>query len=154
MSNKIMLIIGIIALLFMLVVGAGFYMMWSKMSSLAVQTNAETEELEIPEDEPETLGAIYSLDTFIVNLADKEGKRYLRITLDLEYNDENLDEELEKRLPQIRDSILMIIPDKKYHEINTADGKKGLRDELMAVINGLLKTGQIINIYFSEFVIQ
>ena len=63
-------------------------------------------------------------------------------------------EELEKRLPQIRDKILMILPTKQYADIATTTGKLALRDEIMASLNTFLKKGQISNIYFTEFVVQ
>jgi len=34
------------------------------------------------------------------------------------------------------------------------EGKKALRDEIMASVNKLLVTGAVINIYFVEFVVQ
>ena len=100
------------------------------------------------------LGPIFPLDTFIVNLADKGGKRYLRITLDLELDSEELESEVAKRLPQVRDSILTILPTKRFEDISSAKGKIALRDQMLERINGLLARGQITNIYFKEFVVQ
>jgi len=100
------------------------------------------------------LGPIFPLDTFIVNLADKGGKRYLRITIDLELDSEELESEVAKRLPQVRDSILTILPTKRFEDISSAKGKTALRDQMLERINGLLARGQITNIYFKEFVVQ
>ena len=36
------------------------------------------------QDQTTALGTLFSLDTFIVNLADQERNRYLRVTMDLE----------------------------------------------------------------------
>ena len=63
-------------------------------------------------------------------------------------------DELEKRMPQIRDTILMILPSKQYADIATTQGKIALRDEIMAKLNAFLKKGQINTIYFTEFVVQ
>jgi flagellar protein FliL len=62
--------------------------------------------------------------------------------------------EVEQHLPQIRDALLMILPTKQYADIATTTGKTALRDEIMAKLNTYLKTGQIANIYFTEFVVQ
>jgi flagellar FliL protein len=97
---------------------------------------------------------MYKMDTMIVNLADRGGKRYLRVTMQFELNTPEVVEEIEKRLPQIRDSILMVLPAKQYADISTTQGKIALRDELMAQLNGYLKTGAINTIYFTEFVVQ
>ena len=90
----------------------------------------------------------------IVNLADQGGKRYLRITMELELSAPELTAEIDKRLPQLRDAILMILPTKTYAEIGSTEGKIALRDELIAKLNSFLKTGTVTTIYFSEFVVQ
>jgi len=106
------------------------------------------------------MGPLYRLDTLIVNLADQGGKRYLRTTMELELKpNEKVDnsevvEEIEKRLPQLRDTILMVLPSKLYADISTTPGKISLRDELVAKLNPLLKKGKILKIYFTEFVVQ
>jgi flagellar FliL protein len=89
-----------------------------------------------------------------VNLADPGGKRYLRITIDLELDSDQLESEIKKRLPQVRDSILTILPTKRFADISSAKGKTALRDQMQERINGLLARGQITNIYFKEFVVQ
>ena len=155
MSNKILvLLIGVLMVL-MLGLGGGLFMMWNKLSTLNTQGVANAGEqpgsgasIEQP------LGPIFALDTFIVNLADKGGNRYLRVTMDLELGNPELESEIEKRLPQVRDGILMILPTKRFEDISTVQGKTALRDEVLETLNGFLAQGKIINIYFKEFVVQ
>jgi flagellar FliL protein len=96
----------------------------------------------------------------IVNLADHGGKRYLRVTMEMELKVEegvdpfDLKEEIDNRLPQLRDTILMILPSKQYADISSTAGKIALRDEIIAKLNSYLKKGQIATIYFTEFVVQ
>ena len=153
MSNKLLIIIAAVFLLMMGMMGAGFFILWSKMN--VVQQPAIEEQQGVTEGIPEnSIGPLFSLKTFIVNLADKEGKRYLRVTMEMELINEEAREKLEKRLPQIRDNILMIIPTRTFEDINSAKGKVELRDELLTKLNGLLLESYIKNIYFTEFVIQ
>ena len=155
MSNKILvLLIGVIMLL-MLGLGGGLFMMWNQMSALNAQSVADAGEQpdEVVSLE-QSLGPIFSLDTFIVNLADKGGTRYLRVTMDLELGNSDLEDELHKRLPQVRDSLLMILPSKRFEDISTVQGKTALRDEMLEALNGYLGQGKITNIYFKEFVVQ
>lgn len=164
MSNKVLIIIVAIFVLMIGMMGAGFFIIWKQMNNAVAQVqqqNSEEDETEeAPAEEEVTMGPIYKLDTLIVNLADQGGKRYLRITMELELKPaENIEvneviEELEKRLPQIRDTILMILPTKQYADIATTSGKLALRDEIMTKLNGYLKKGQISTIYFTEFVVQ
>ena len=157
MSTKVLIIIIGVVVLIMGTMGAGFFVLWSKMSTAMTQVqNANVTEAaeEEAEQEEVTIGPIYKLDTLIVNLADQGGKRYLRITMEFELSQPELVEEIEKRMPQLRDSILMILPTKTYAEISSTQGKIALRDEILAKLNSFLKTGSITTIYFSEFVVQ
>ena len=153
MSNKILIILIGVMMVFVLGLGGGLFMMWNKLSAMETQAQSPSDQdASVPVEE--LLGPIYPLDTFIVNLTDKGGKRYLRITIDLELDDEELESEVAKRLPQVRDSILTILPTKRFEDISSAKGKTALRDQMLERINGLLARGQITNIYFKEFVVQ
>jgi flagellar FliL protein len=163
MSKNVIIIIIAVFVLLMGMMGAGFYLLWSQMTASIAQVqmqNGTSEEEAEAEAQEEKIGTMYRLDTLIVNLADHGGKRYLRVTMELELKpNEDIDaaevvEEIEKRMPQLRDTILMILPSKQYADISTTTGKIALRDELMEKLNGHLKTGLISTIYFTEFVIQ
>jgi flagellar FliL protein len=54
----------------------------------------------------------------------------------------------------VRDSILTILPTKRFEDIRSAAGKTMLRDQMLERINSLLARGQLTNIYFKEFVVQ
>lgn len=156
MSNKILIILIGVFLLVVVAMGGGFFMMWNKMSSMNAQNIEGAENGEEAEEvlEIETMGPTKRLETFIVNLADKGGTRYLRVSMDLELEIEGAVEVVEKRLPKIRDAILMILPTKKYEDIGTVEGKVSLREEILTKINELMKPEKIKNIYFTEFVVQ
>ena len=159
MSNKILMILIAVMMFFMLGLGGGLFMMWNKLSAMETQVqDAAGDDEQADKDTPvpveELLGPIFPLDTFIVNLADKGGKRYLRITIDLELDSEDLESEITKRMPQVRDSILTILPTKRFEDISSAKGKTALRNQMQERINSLLTRGQLTNIYFKEFVVQ
>ena len=163
MSKKVIIIIAAVFFLLMGMMGGGFFLLWSQMNAsiAAVQSqNSEDGEEEEVVEEEVTIGPLYRLDTLIVNLADHGGKRYLRVTMELELKpNEKVDaaevvEEIEMRLAQLRDTILMILPTKQYAEISTTAGKIAVRDEIMSKLNTLLKKGQVAKIYFTEFVVQ
>lgn len=154
MSNKILIILIGVFLLVVVAMGGGFFMMWNKMSSMNAQNTESAENDTEAEEDIETMGPTQRLETFIVNLADKGGTRYLRVSMDLELEKEETLEVVEKRLPKIRDAVLMILPTKKYEDIGTVEGKVSLREEMLAKINELMKPEKIKNIYFTEFVVQ
>ena len=154
MSNKILFLFISIMLVLTLGLAAGLFMMWNKLSDLDTQSKLSTKKETEQSLSELSIGPIFSLDTFIVNLADDGGNRYLRVTMDLELDNEKLQEEINKRLPQIKDQVLMILPTRRFEDISTKQGKIDLRNELIDQINRILSRGQVSNIYFKEFVVQ
>jgi flagellar FliL protein len=100
------------------------------------------------------IGPIYTLETFIVNLADPRGKKYLKTKLELELNNPLVVQEIDQRLPQFRDTVLTILSSKTFEDVRQLEGKYQLRAEIMTMLNQFLKTGEITNIYFTEFIVQ
>jgi flagellar FliL protein len=94
------------------------------------------------------------MEPFLVNLMDPAQLRYLKITLHVESNQEKPNEEYEKRLPQLRDAILIILSSKNYKDIMDSEGKTSLREEIKTKMNQLLVDLKVQNIYFTEFVVQ
>jgi flagellar FliL protein len=105
-----------------------------------------------PEKEPQKF--IYKMDPFIVNLSDSERMRYLKLKVEVESEEVKSNEEYEKRLPQLRDTVLAVLTSKTAKEIMDSEGKTKLRNEIAARLNQLLSTFQIKTVYFAEFVIQ
>lgn len=95
----------------------------------------------------------YGLDDILVNLADEDSKRYLKITVFLGYDSKKLDSELEEKKPMIRDAIISTLRTKKASDISDK-GLEAIKAELIQKINPLLQKGQINNIYFSNVLVQ
>lgn len=106
--------------------------------------------------DPKTLvGPQFSLDPFIINLIDDgRGPRYLKVEIKFELENENVKAELESRLSQIRDELLILLSSKRQNDIETSDGKRILKDEVFTRVNKVLVTGRIKRVYFTDFVIQ
>jgi len=154
MSNKILIILIGVFLLVVVAMGGGFFMMWNKMSSMNTVNSEDAESGKEAEEAVETMGPTKKLETFIVNLADKDGSRYLRISMDLELENKETAQVIDKRLPKIRDAILTILPTKKYEDIGSVEGKSSLRNEMLTKLNEVMIPEKIKTIYFTEFVVQ
>jgi flagellar FliL protein len=155
MSNKLVTILVGVLFLLVLALGGGMFMVWSKLSAVSAAAAKPEDDKAADKPKPEQMGKLVALDTFVVNLADPGGNRYLRITMDLEVvGDKKAEDEVTRRVPQMRDTVLMILPTKRYADISSTEGKTALREELTGAINGLLAGAKIARIYFKEFVIQ
>lgn len=102
----------------------------------------------------EKQGHLYSLEPFLVNLLDQDMPRYLRTRIELESSESKANEEFDKRLPQIRDTILTILANRKFQEVLDSEGKNKLKEEIRSKLNGHLRSFQIKKVYFTEFVAQ
>ncbi len=96
----------------------------------------------------------YELDPFIVNLMDENGRRYLRVKMDLVLSSKKAQEEIEKKKPEIRDAILMTLSGKRFMDIASLEGKMRLRDEIKENVDKLLMSGKVLDVYFTEFIVQ
>lgn len=142
--------------------GGGFlgYTMFFAEPDAQAEESAASEEDGDKEDGDKAGGApapgtVITLNPFIVNLADPTGKRYLKLALAVDARDEVIKAEVEARLPQIRDSILILLTSKTFADISTVAGKIRLRNEVLKIFNRILGAGSSVHaIYFTEFVIQ
>ena len=96
------------------------------------------------------------LNSFVVNLQDKTGvgKRYLKITMQLEVGKEEDKMLIGNHNAQIRDTILLLLSSQSLKEINTMEGKLELKQTLLSRMNQILGNNVVRGIYFTEFVVQ
>ncbi len=110
----------------------------------AQKKDAETEE--------EMIGKLVPLETFVVNLAGSRGGKLAKINMELELDGAPVQEEIDKRKPQIRDIIILLLSGKTFEQVSTREGKDGLRDEIRDTVNTFLTKGKIKRVYFTEFI--
>jgi flagellar FliL protein len=89
-----------------------------------------------------------------VNLADTPEVRYLKLTVKLELESQETSAELASRVPQLRDTILVLLTSKDAASIRTPQGKFLLRDEITQRVNSLLPKPGVRAAYFTDFVVQ
>lgn len=140
------IIIGIATLL---VLGGGGFVSW-KTFLQPVEKKATEESAPARLD----LGPTFPLETFIVNLSGAAGERYLKVAMELELKENSLVAEVEKRRPQVRDTILLLLSSKTFDDIATFQGKTKLRNEITSRLNAVLPPASIKKVYFTEFVVQ
>ncbi|MDB6000669.1 MAG: fliL [Rhizobacter sp.] len=72
-----------------------------------------------------------ALESFTVNLADKDVERYAQIGVTLEVDDPKFAEDMKAYMPSIRNNILMILAHKTSTELLDRAGKEALAAEIM-----------------------
>jgi len=147
--------LGIIGLAVLMVLGGGFFG-WRVFSKKGGNEGEHAKEAAVSKEEEkkDAPGHMIALDPFIVNLADTAETRYLKITINLEVENEEISAEVGTRTPQLRDALLMLLTSKASGDVKDIAGKLKLQDEMVTRANNFLQTGKVKAVYFSEFVMQ
>jgi flagellar FliL protein len=101
--------------------------------------------------------AVVSLEPFVVNLADSDAARYLRIKVNLMVDDKTKLKEIEENQAlqlKVRDVILQTLTRKTSKDLNNDEGKNKLRHEIQDEIGPFFKAPKLNDVMFTEFVIQ
>jgi len=124
---------------------------------LGVQGAAVTEEEAQAEKDatmPE-MGVLVGLNEIIVTLKSTPHQpRYLRINVDLEVKNQVTADIVTSRIPQLRDIVIMTLSGRTAEDLNSAEGRKEIRDEIFRKIDAHFPDGTLMNIYFSDLVVQ
>jgi len=170
-SNMLMIIIIVVLVLIIAIGGVVGVMLMGEDEAAAVTPEAVPHEKEktvaktpaksssSDDDAEDTrvlsdIGILYPVDTFTVNLKSDAGRRYLKVTLSLELEGQELSLELDSKEAVIRDKIIRILTSKTLEEISSKKGKQKISNQIQDTLNAMIKDGKIKGIYFTEFVIQ
>jgi len=166
-SNMLMIVIIIVLFLIIIIGGIVAFLLMGDDEEAAVN-NRPAQEMNAPQKKMSRgssaqydnsrqlndIGILYPLDTFTVNLKSDAGRRYLKVTMSLELEGEELSLELDAKSPVLRDRIIRILTSKTLEEISSKKGKQKVSQQIMDTLNAMISDGTIRGIYFTEFVIQ
>lgn len=141
MKRNIILIGAIVLLLLVIVSGIIVYIIFN--------TQREAEEDPIKIDKKlmmVTLG-----DPFVNNV--KESKKICKLTCKLEI-DKEVAELVTYRESEIRDRINSLIRSKTEEDLAGKEGQEKLQKEIVDIIQRIINSKKIKNVYFDEFIVQ
>ena len=142
-------------LVLLLAGGAAWYFLVYKKAEAARQAEA-SKAAAIAKTVPEEaqIGPMVEIKEFVVNIIGQDVSHYVKASMSLELDREATLDEVNKRMPQIRDAILLLIGNKTYEELQDIQGKNQVKAEVKSKINSFLKTGKVNNVYLTDFVVQ
>lgn len=97
---------------------------------------------------------LYALEPLVVNVTGDGYNRFLKLRVELEASDVELKAEIEARLPQVRDALIVLLSSKQLSDITDFEGKALLKEDILERVNDLLETGDVKSVLFTEFVVQ
>ena len=124
------------------------------------EEEAEEEIVEVTEEgEPLAAPIFLPLDSYIVNL--KDGRRYLKTTIQLMLSEEMANAYLTARIVEIKDIVLSELQDLSVEDIKQAESREALRQRLISAISQIFPSKPewedpepIKKVLFEEFVLQ
>lgn len=145
----------VILLILIIAVGGGFcaYLLIFKKPSIAAAGQSSTLPSNAVVNNEGTSKYTAALDDFLVNLSDEGGKKYMKITICIGYDNKKLATEIEEKTPMIRDAINSVLRSKKSTDMS-AKGVEDLKAEIGNRINPLFENGRVNHVYFSNIIIQ
>lgn len=142
MKKNIILIAIIILLLLIIISGIIVYML----------VNSQTKQ---PKEEPRKIDKNLIMvtvgDSFVNNV--KDSKKICKVTLKIEIN-KKIEELVANRESEIRDRINAIVRSKTETDLAGQEGQIKLKKEILTAVQNILKTRDVVNVYFDEFIVQ
>jgi flagellar FliL protein len=143
--------IGILVALIGVMGGGAFFGL--KMISGPEKGEGEVDKPEVVEKK--LPGKIYDFESMVVNISGTQGTRYLKVTVSLELDDSaELSKEIDSRKAQFLDIMTTEFSSVTLDQVDDPASKNSLKFRLRQNFNDKLLSGEVVNIYFRDFVIQ
>lgn len=141
-------LVMIVVVLLVLLAGGGGAAYWFLLRGESASA-AETPPVEEP--------GMVALDPFVVNLADPDGARFLRVTLKLVLDNAEKAKTLEEdqvARARVRSTVLEFLTQQTADRLVTPEGKSELKKQIAERASGATHGTEVIDVLFSEFVVQ
>ncbi len=106
-------------------------------------------------DEPERV--YQEMGEFLINPADtatEMGLRFIKTQISLGVSPASVYAQLEAQRPKLRDAVIRIITSKQVEQLDNPEDREFIKDEIRFTVNRMLHRGEVLQVYFSEFIIQ
>ena len=164
--------------IFMIIMYSLFDSMITNKISAFHNPEEQIEEVEQVQDER---GILLDLGDFILNLADINPRRYLKVNVAMELSKtpeeiemlnapqeksgghgaapanpmESIAAEMEQYKPAVRDAIISVMSNKTSDELSTATGKELAKEEIKEMVNTVFNgQREVLRVSFGQFIIQ
>ncbi|MDR0354759.1 MAG: flagellar basal body-associated FliL family protein [Deltaproteobacteria bacterium] len=95
------------------------------------------------------------LRPFSTNLNESSGRsRYLKVSISMEVDGQAGVDELNRKMPDIQDKILMLLSSLSSQDVATVEGKERLRSQILRIANTYMTENKVSKVKYSEFIIQ
>lgn len=134
-------------LLILLVFGQGF------VAYKIVDSNYATIYEYMHKPNPAETGT-YQMEDLVVNPAGTNGRRFLLVQISLELGNKEHVSLLESNKMKLRQDMIDALSARTVYQLTDVDEREVLRSELARIINEVIGTTSVRNLYFTKYVMQ
>jgi flagellar FliL protein len=154
--KKILLIL--VALTILGGAGSGLYFWRTAVAAENARKVEEKKAAKLAQDPDaggeEDVAKVIELSPFIVNLADVEQARYLRMTVSLGVGEGASEKPDQVFTTKVRNAMLAVLTNKTSAEVLSIDGKAKLRKELLEAAQKASSQPEVKAVYITDFIVQ
>jgi flagellar FliL protein len=146
-------------LVFLLIVGVGLIGVVGIIGWLLLRPTKTVSESERKGPKEPEVKTVLHLENFVVNLADSDENRFLRVGIDL-----GLEKQLDDKggreeggsvpLARVRDTILGVLTTWRSDALLAPEGKEKLKQELLQALRRRVPELGVREVYFTDFLVQ
>jgi flagellar FliL protein len=147
----------VIVLAVLLVLGGGGAAAWWFLLRAPAVAAEEGAEAAAGEPAKPKGGGIVSMEPFLVNLADKDAQRFVRVTLRLVVETKEEAKEIsedEVARTRLRSAVLELLTQQTADTLTTPEGKAQLKKAIAERSASVLGAGKVLDVLFTDFVVQ
>jgi flagellar FliL protein len=75
---------------------------------------------------------------FVVNFTHLGALRYLQISVEVMYPEQEMLDEITANMPAVRNALILLLSNQEYQKLSSQSGKEEIRGEMIAAINDLI----------------
>jgi len=163
-SGKGKIIIGIVIAL--VIVGVGAFLAYSNFSKKKISNNQVNQQPPVQQQvvnqnmnnmnsqmAPIVPKFTYDMGELLINLSDDGGRRYLKISVTLGYENKKLAKELETKKQMLADAINSVLRSKQAKDFNPK-GTEKIKEEILSKINVMFENGRCDTVFFPQILVQ
>jgi flagellar basal body-associated protein FliL len=98
--------------------------------------------------------SIISLGELVVNLADTDALRYVKISASLGLAERESEEKMKEQAPLLRDSVIEAVSSKLFRDLHKPSGVAKLKGEIRTLTQKRLPHTTVLDVYFDSFAMQ
>lgn len=148
----------IILVLILAIGGAGFFFKDMILGMLGMGGEPPAQEEPAPDAQaelpPGTTGPMVAVAPFVANLQDPLGKRYIKLAMQVELRDEEAVAEFNAADVKIKDMLIRLLGGMRPQDMLGQQNQLEFKQEVVNRLNQIIGPGRVLNIYFSEFILQ